>query len=124
MDILVGGIRTRWGKAGILQNAKPPAYAAQVPGDAKHGLSVFNVSCSSCHGMNGRGGMVGPLVNGSYLALVSNQYLRTTVIVGRPAVGMPDSRRHPPRPLTQEDITDVGSWRAAQRPHPATHQLL
>jgi cytochrome c oxidase cbb3-type subunit 3 len=124
IDIIVGGVRTRWGKAGTLQNARPPAYAAQAAGDPKHGLSVFNVSCSSCHGLNGRGGMVGPLVNGSYLALVSNQYLRTTVIVGRPAMGMPDWRRHAPGPLTEEDVTDVVAWLAAQRPASARQPYL
>ncbi len=67
---------------------------------------------------------MGPLVNGSYLALVSNQYLRATVIVGRPAVGMPDWRRHAPGPLTEEDVTDVVAWLAAQRPASARQPYL
>lgn len=116
INIIVSGIRTRWGKPGILRDANPPAYAARAAGDAKQGEAIFNVSCSPCHGANGRGGPAGTLVDGSYLALVSNQYLRTTVIVGRPGRGMPDWRHHSPKPLTDEDVTDVVAWLAAQRP--------
>lgn len=124
IDIIVRGIRARWGKPGILREAKPPAYAAQAAGDPKQGQMVFNVSCSPCHGANGRGGPAGTLVDGSYLALVSNQYLRTTVIVGRPALGMPDWRHHVPKPLTDEDVTNVVAWLAAQRPTVAGQSYL
>jgi cytochrome c oxidase cbb3-type subunit 3 len=116
IDNIVKGIRKRWSKPVLPAQTKPPAYAAQGPGDAQHGQAVFNVSCSSCHGMNGRGGILGALVDGSYLALVSDQYLRTTVIAGRPALGMPDWRHDAPGPLTDADITDVVAWLAARRP--------
>ena len=52
----------------------------------------------------------------SYLALVSDQNLRTNVIVGRPDLGAPDWRGDAPgKPLSPEDVTDVVSWLAAQR---------
>ncbi|SRR6266851_2366975 len=116
IEIIVSGIRARWGKPGVLGQAKPPAYASQAPGDAKHGQAVFNAACSACHGENGRGGPAGSIVDGSYLALVSNQYLRTTVIAGIPALGMPDWRGHVPKPLTDDDVTNVVAWLASQRP--------
>jgi cytochrome c oxidase cbb3-type subunit 3 len=122
INIIVNGIRSRWGKPGILGDAKPPAYAAPAASDTKHGQMVFNASCSGCHGVNGSGGPAGSLVDGSFLALVSDQYLRTTVITGRPALGMPDWRHRVPKPLADEDVTDVVAWLAAQRPASAGQQ--
>jgi hypothetical protein len=56
-------------------------------------------------------------VDGSYLALVSDQNLRTTVIVGRPDMGAPDWRGDlPGKPLSEQDVSDVVAWLAAQRP--------
>lgn len=116
IDIIVNGIRQHWGKPGILGDAKPPAYAAQGPGDAKHGQAVFGVACATCHGQGGRGGFAGSIVDGSFLALVSDQLLRTTITAGIPALGMPDWRGHAPKPLTDDEVTDVVAWLAAQRP--------
>ena len=57
------------------------------------------------------------IVDGSYLALVSDQNLRTTVIAGRPELGAPDWRGDVPgKPMSPEDISDVVAWLAAQRP--------
>ena len=57
------------------------------------------------------------IVDGSYLALVSDQNLRTTVIVGRPELGAPDWRGDVPgKPMSPEDVSDVVAWLAAQRP--------
>jgi sugar lactone lactonase YvrE len=57
------------------------------------------------------------IVNGSFLALISNQNLRTTVITGRPDLGAPDWRMNVPgRPMSAQEITDVVSWLASQRP--------
>ena len=47
-------------------------------------------NCQSCHGRDGKGGTGGSVVDPSYLALVSDQYLRTIVIAGRPELGHPD----------------------------------
>jgi len=56
-------------------------------------------------------------VDGSYLALVSDQNLRTTVIVGRPEMGAPDWRGDVPgKPMSLDDVTDVVAWLGAQRP--------
>src|SRR2546426_7252644 len=52
----------------------------------------------------------------SYLALVSDQGLRTTVIVGRPDLGMPDWRGYVRgQPLSPEHVADVTAWLVAQR---------
>jgi len=115
---IAGGIRTRWARPDALRGVDLPPYAAPVAGDAKRGATVYAEYCSSCHGANGRGGeRASSIVDGSFLALVSNQSLRTTVIVGRPELGAPDWRGNVPgRPMSQEEISDVVAWLVAQRP--------
>ena len=118
INVIIGGIRTRWTKPDALSDAHPPPYAAQRPGDPQHGAAVYSVYCSSCHGADGRGGKrASSIVDGSYLGLVSDQNLRTTVIVGRPDIGAPDWRNDVPgKPMSPEDVSDVVAWIAAQRP--------
>ena len=116
IDILVRGMRERWAKPGALDSDKPPAYAASQPGDTGRGQSVFATFCSSCHGSDGRGGRAGSIVDISYLALVSDQHLRTLTIIGMPALGAPDWRGNVPgKPMSDADVTDVVAWLAAQR---------
>jgi mono/diheme cytochrome c family protein len=115
IDAIVTGMRTRWGKPTLPGSLNPPPYSAQA-GDAKRGAAVYATYCSSCHGPDGRGGKASSIVDGSYLALVSDQGLRTTVIVGRPELGAPDWRSNvPDKPMSPEDIADVVAWLAAQR---------
>jgi len=48
---------------------------------------------------------------------VSDQQLRTIVIVGRPELGAPDWRNNVPgHPMSAQEISDVVTWLAAQRP--------
>jgi mono/diheme cytochrome c family protein len=117
IDAIVHGIRGQWGNPDALRDAHPPPYAAQGSGDAKRGAAVYGLYCSSCHGADGRGGKrASSIVDGSYLALVSGQNLRTTVIVGRPELGAPDWRNDlPGKPMSPDDVSDVVAWLAAQR---------
>ena len=56
-------------------------------------------------------------MNGSFLALLTDQELRTIVIVGRPELGAPDWRGDiPGKPMSAQDISDVVAWLASQRP--------
>jgi mono/diheme cytochrome c family protein len=121
IDAIVAGIRAQWAKPDTVRGVDPPPYAARGAGDAKRGASVYTAYCSSCHGATGRGGeRASSIVDGSYLALVSNQYLRTTVIVGRPELGAPDWRGNAPgKPMSPDDVSDVVAWLAAQRPEVA-----
>lgn len=116
INVIVRGIRSKWAKPDGLRDANPPPYAAQSPGDATHGAEVFGVFCASCHGDQGRGGKAGSIVDGSYLALVSDQSLRTTVITGRPDMGAPDWRNNVAgKPMSAQDVSDVVAWLTAQR---------
>jgi mono/diheme cytochrome c family protein len=117
IEVIVSGIRS-WAKPDTLRGEAIPPYAAQTPGDARHGAEVYATFCSACHGPGGQGGSkAGSIVNGSYLALVSDQNLRTVTIVGLPELGAPDWRGNVPgRPMSASEISDVVAWLAAQRP--------
>ena len=116
IDIIVRGIRARWAKPDAVDKSNLPAYAALAPGDAARGQNVFVTFCSSCHGRDGRSGRGGSIADSSYLALVSDQHLRTVTITGMPALGAPDWRSDVPgRPLSEADVTDVVAWLAARR---------
>jgi mono/diheme cytochrome c family protein len=116
IDAVVSGIRS-WARSGDLPGANPPSYAAKTAGNAQHGAEVYQTFCSSCHGPNGTGGKsASSIVDSSYLALVSDQYLRTTVIAGRPELGAPDWRENVPgRPMSDQQVADVVAWLASRR---------
>ena len=118
---IVAGIRAQWARPDALRGVELPPHAARDKGDAERGSSVYAAYCSSCHGANGRGGeRASSIVDGSFLALVSNQSLRTTVIAGRPELGAPDFRANVPgKPMSPDDVSDVVAWLAAQRPEVA-----
>jgi cytochrome c oxidase cbb3-type subunit III len=117
IDAIVGGLRS-WARPDLVRAETLPPYATPVPGDPRHGADVYATYCLACHGPDGRGGnKASSIVNGSYLALVSDQDLRTMVIVGRPELGAPDWRDNVPgKPMSPQEISDVVAWLAAQRP--------
>jgi mono/diheme cytochrome c family protein len=117
IDAIVGGIRS-WAKPEQLQGVNLPSYTAQTSGDPEHGAAVYATYCAACHGPDGRGGAkASSIVNGSFLALISDQNLRTVVITGRPDLGAPDWRMNVPgHPMSAQEITDVVAWLSAKRP--------
>jgi len=117
IDILVTQIRARWSKPGTLDATNPPSYAAKTPGDLAHGEAAYKRFCESCHGPDGHGGPNGSsITDGSFLALLTDQELRTMVIVGRPDRGAPDWRGNVPgHPMSDQEITDVVAWLASKR---------
>lgn len=117
IDALVQGMRQRWAQPDILRGANPPPYSSSEPGDASRGSAAYAEFCSSCHGAGGRGGQrASSIVDGSFLALLNDQELRTIVIVGRPELGAPDWRANVPgKPMSPQDVSDVVTWLASQR---------
>jgi len=111
---LVRGIRG-WA-ANVPRDGLPP-FLAQSPGDPQRGAGVYATFCASCHGPDGQGAKGGSAIaNGAYLSLVSDQYLRTTIIAGRPELGAPDWRGNVAgRPMTSEEISDVVAWLTSHR---------
>ena len=118
IDALVTGIRARWNKANVLVGQNAPPYKATHEGDTAKGQLAYQAVCAQCHErQNDKPAQGGSILNGSFLALVNEQMIRTTVIAGRPDLGMPDWRGQVKgRALTDEEITDVTAWLMSQRP--------
>jgi cytochrome c oxidase cbb3-type subunit III len=117
VDVIVREIRSRWTRPGILDGANPPSYTAKSSGDVQRGEASYRTYCSSCHGQQGEGGPKGSsITNDSFLALLSDQELRTIVIAGRPDLGAPDWRGNVPgKQMSDQEITDVVAWLASHR---------
>ena len=117
IDVINKEIRSQWGRGGILDGANPPPYTAKSAGDAGRGETAYKTYCESCHAAGGRGGPKGSAItDDSFLALVSDQGLRTIVIVGRPELKAPDWRGDlPGKPMSDRDVTDVVAWLVSHR---------
>jgi cytochrome c oxidase cbb3-type subunit 3 len=118
VEVIIHGLRQNYAKPDALVGNTPPPYTVSTPGDSQHGAAVYQTFCSSCHGPDGKGGpKASSIVNGSFLALLTDQELRTLTIVGRPDLGAPDWRNNVPgKPMTPQEISDVVAWLSSQRP--------
>ena len=127
IEVIATQIRARWSRPEILNGVEAPSYAAKSAGDAAHGELAYKTYCESCHGPEGRGGKKGSAITDSaFLALVSDQELRTVVITGRPELNAPDWRANVPgKPMSDQEVTDVVAWLVLKRvqnpgqPYPA-----
>ena len=117
IDVLVNGIYQNWAKPVSLPD--PPAYSVgDDKGDADAGRKLFTRNCYMCHGPGARVGLV---TDPAYLSLVSNQMLRTSIMVGRPDMGMPDYRNlKAGKALTNQDVTDLVAFLVSKRPASAS----
>lgn len=124
INALVSEMLKQWSRPSQVPEVPLPPYDAagavtngSGPGDPDQGSKVFAEACASCHGPDGNGGdKGGSVVDVAYLALVSDQALRTAVIAGRTDLRMPDWREDiPGQPLTPQQISDVVAWLAARR---------
>ena len=111
VDIIVNNLTSK-----AAQQANLPPYSAAL-GDATHGSEVYNQYCANCHGQAGQGGeKAGSVVNLDYLHLVSDQYLRSVIVGGRPELGMPNYQEFvKDHPMSSEEIADVVAWLASHR---------
>ena len=102
--ILTTGMIKTWGNPARLPDGTPPPYASTTPGDPARGQQAFATYCAQCHGDGGTGGIsgsqrimvkgltpeqekyrnihTGSLVDPAYLALISDQGLRSIIIAG------------------------------------------
>ncbi len=121
IDALVKAMLARWGRPDAVKGLTLPPYEAQAknsdPAQRARGAAVYASACARCHGPDGKGGpKAGSIVDLSYLALVSDQSLRTTVIAGRPDLSKPDWREDiPGQPLTPQQISDLVAWLVGHR---------
>jgi cytochrome c oxidase cbb3-type subunit 3 len=117
IDVITTQIRARWSRPGALNGANPPSYTPKSAGNVSQGEVAYKTRCESCHGAGGHGGAKGSAItDDSFLALISDQGLRTIVITGRPELGAPDWRGDAGgSPLSDEEVTDVVAWLVSRR---------
>jgi cytochrome c oxidase cbb3-type subunit III len=118
MDVIVQGMRTRWKKDNVFASETPPPYKAAHSGDITKGQADYLAACARCHGATAQQhGSAGSILDGSFLALINERTVRTTIIAGRPDIGEPDWRGHiAGRAMTDYEVTDVSAWLIAQKP--------
>jgi cytochrome c oxidase cbb3-type subunit 3 len=121
VDVLIVGMRARWDHKDHTTADMPP-YSSSATGNVEHGQDIFKVSCLSCHQQGQQ-----KVTDASYLALVSDQSLRTIVIAGRPDLGHPDWKQvRRGQPLTGQEVSDVIGYLHSSRsdtpgqPYPET----
>ncbi len=124
INVLAHGVVQQWSRPDVLAGANLPPYRAMLRGDVTRGQQAFGEFCARCHGAGGEGsaanaksgaGKIGSIVDASYLALISDQGLRSITIAGRPDEGMPDWRADAAQPMTDQQITDIVAWLASKR---------
>ena len=119
VDVLARGLVERWGE-GETRPADLPAYAQPPGASAARGRRDFERFCGECHGADGQGAEAGSVVDPNFLQLASDQLLRTTIVVGRPDLGMPDWQSGEDRPpMTARNVADVVAYLAGLRPDAA-----
>jgi cytochrome c oxidase cbb3-type subunit 3 len=105
VDALVNGMRLRWARADQKATDMPP-YSSDAIGTAERGHDVFQANCISCHQQQTQ-----TIADTSYLALVSDQSLRSIIIAGRPDIGNPDWQQvRPGHPLTDQEVSDIVAY--------------
>ena len=107
VNAIIAGMRKRWARTGAFEGAQPPPYAQTQTGDAQRGAQTYQARCAICHQQR-REEITDPV----FLALLSDQALRTMIIAGSPDIGQPDWRHdsadaRPAPPLTDQEINDI-----------------
>jgi cytochrome c oxidase cbb3-type subunit 3/ubiquinol-cytochrome c reductase cytochrome c subunit len=120
LQIVTQDMLKLWGKPFPLAALSPISYASTLAGDPANGAHIFASTCSHCHGMGGTGSSMAKIPNGSlvdpaYLALISDQALRSIIVAGQPDQGMPSTDQVSAHPLTDQDVTDIVAWLASHR---------
>ncbi len=117
ISALVDGIYRNWSGPVDLHGTELPAYSADISsGNAGHGKQLFARNCFMCHGP---GAPVGLVTSASYLQLVSNQNVRTSIVIGRPDLGvkMPNYMGlNAGHALSNQDVSDLVTYIASLRP--------
>ena len=131
IELLISGMRAAWSKPDDFKGVQIPTYSAtatptnesvfnHVSADTSEsinaGASAYQTYCARCHGPDGSSGPAGSIVDPNFLNLVSDQGLRTTVVVGRSDLGKPDWRSNfPGHPMSPQEIDAVVAWLVAHR---------
>ena len=122
ITLLAEGMEQNWGHSDALAGQTPPAYASTAPGNPAQGQKAFATYCARCHGADGAGAPIGnnvvtgSLIDPAYLALISDQGLRSIILAGQTEQGPHDWRSYATaRSMTDQEITDTVAWLASRR---------
>ena len=115
VEAIVAGMRQRWSRSNAFEGAQPPPYAQDHAGDVQRGLQTYQARCAMCHKQS-REEITSPL----YLALVSDQALRTFILAGSPGIGQPDWRHDaadakPAPALSAQEVDDIVAYLGSLR---------
>ena len=120
VNALVAGMRAAWYKPQALAGAHPPPYRSAAVADVSAGQAVYSAYCASCHGAPEQRGhsKAGSITNPDFLALISDQGLRTIIIAGRPDISQPDWRSDLlGHEMSDREVTDIVGWLSSKRPN-------
>lgn len=115
VNALVAGMREKWFRPGVFAGATHPPYKQPEAGDAASGEQTYQARCASCHASSPQ-----QITSLDYLAVVSDQALRSIIIAGRPDIGQPDWSHLGPSgkaatPLSAQDVNNIVSYLASLR---------
>jgi mono/diheme cytochrome c family protein len=115
--IIAAGMVAAWGNPSALAGQTPPPYTSASAGNPGNGQKAFGTYCARCHGPDATGTglgkkQLGSLIDPAYLALISDQGLRSIIVVGAPRQGMPDWRGDGlgAAPMADQQIADIVAW--------------
>jgi mono/diheme cytochrome c family protein len=121
ITVLTDEMQKKWALPQEFDAAAMPAYDGTL-GNATDGAATFRQYCAGCHGPDGTGvagRRGGSVVDPTYLALVSDQYLRTTAIAGRSDEAIPNWRTYVPgHAMNPQEVADIVAWLGAHRTSP------
>ena len=111
IEVLVKGMRQHWAAKTKAAQLDRPSYIESQTGDATRGKALFQKSCVSCHESSKE-----EITSPDYLALVSDQALRSIIVVGRPDLRLSGWRKGGPgKPLSDQDVSDIVRYLASLR---------
>jgi len=106
IQVLIQGMLNTWGKPAPQPGTSPLPYASTLTGDPAKGAVAFAATCARCHGAPAAAS-TGSLVDPAYLALISDQGLRSFIVAGHSDAPIPA--------LADQDVTNIVAWLGAHR---------
>ncbi len=82
--------------------APEPSEVSSSRGDVRVGRALYRANCASCHGVDGEGGIGVSLRSPTFLAISSDDFLRDTIVHGRPNTAMPAWRE-----FSAQELSDI-----------------
>ncbi|RME40590.1 MAG: hypothetical protein D6788_03010, partial [Planctomycetota bacterium] len=105
---------------------EPPPDRAGVSakrGDPRVGAALYRANCAACHGVRGEGGIGVSLNSPTFLAVASDEFLRDTIVYGRPNTAMPAWRQFDAQELS-DLLAYIRTWQPQRSTPEKTLALL